>query len=946
MKQKLCKFIGGPALAIVALTQSLQATTHTWNGEGFFGNKTLTWSDPFNWNEFSAPTNGEANLVLIFPPDTDTFVTNDIGGLVVEQIQISGTNYLFQGAGAGTSLTIVGSGPFLADVQVTGASNSIAQSLGLVLSNTVSFSVPTNKTFTVKSVMSGTGGIDKAGSGTLAFQTAGLNNTYTGSTTVRNGLLMLKNANFMAVPGNLVIGEAGGSAPCEVRYGSGFCVGNGSVVTVYTNGEFNMVGYNDTIGSLNLYGGDADTGGGTLSLNGDVTSTGYAGLYGTVSVGSVTRTFNTINGGLLVVAELLGTGAAGLNKVGPGVLSLANTNRLDGLITVSAGTLSVEHSGALGTTNSGTVVSNGAAITLFNSMTVNEALTVQGNGDPTWGALGIGMFATWAGNITLAADTLVSAFSSSATISGIISGPGKLVKIGAGNLQLAGTQNNSNNGAEVRLGGLYLGKSNNRDCVAGSLVIGTPGGEVGDAWVNAQNFNLVNDFTSVTIHPSGSLNLGTYSMYVGSLAGAGYLNLSSGVLGVGLNSQSTVFSGPITGTGTTNLIKSGSGTLNLTGDSTVSGKMVVLDGKVAVNAGFNGMPVTVAGTGTLSGTGTVASVTVESGATLAPGNSPGQLAVAGSLTMQAGSIYSVELNGLQAGSTFDQTAVAGIVSLNNPTLQPTLNYASAVSNVFTIILNYSALAVNGTFNGLANNSLLTLGNRKFRVRYNGGSGNEVTLTQEDTAPSLNTLNAPAATAEGSAAQLTGTYSDPDTGDAVKLVVSWGDGSTTTNNVSGGTFSINHTYADDNPTATPQDFYSISAYPMDSFGGIGFNEITSVLVTNVAPTFNLPGGLGVLPGQPIASAIAISDPGSDTFNVVVNYGAGTCGGPGGGQPVQPRLYLPNQRHLHSQGHRSRRRHWREATELRCHCRLEAEHRRCGQQREVELAEQRSEHVRRM
>ncbi|HXU77168.1 MAG TPA: autotransporter-associated beta strand repeat-containing protein, partial [Methylomirabilota bacterium] len=813
--------------------------------------------------------------VLIFPPGTETFVTNDVAGLVVDQIQISGTNYLLQGTGAGNTLTILGSGPFQGDFLITGAGNTIAASLGLVLSNTVSFSVPTNKTFTIKSVLSGAGGVDKTGPGTLAFQTAGLNNTYSGLTTVRNGLLLLNNASATAVPGNLTIGEAGGTAPCEVRYGSAFGVGNGSAVTVYTNGDYNLFGFNDTIGSLNLYGGQADTGGGTLGLNGDVTSTGYAQLYGVVSFGAITRTFNNINGGLYVAAQLLGNSpGTGLNKVGAGYLDLANTNRLDGLFTVGAGSLFLDHSGALGTTNSGTVVSNGAAISLSSFITVTgEALTIQGNGDPTWGAFSLGLASSWAGNVSLAADTLVSTLSGTPVISGAITGAGKLIKTGAGNLQLAGAQNNFNSGVEVRLGGLYLNKNNNLDCVIGTLVIGTPGGETGDAWVTAQNYNMINDFTAVTIYPSGSLNIGIYGTYIGSLEGAGALNLSTGQLTVGLNAQNTTFSGPISGTGATNILKSGPGTLNLTGASTVSGKMAVLDGKVAINAAFNSMPVVIAGAGTLSGTGAVASVTAESGGTLAPGNSPGQLSILGPLTMQAGSIYSVELNGLQAGSTFDQVAVAGPVTLGNATLQATLGLASAVSNVFTIVLNYSAGAVSGTFNGLPNNSTLTLNNRKFRVRYNGGSGNEVTLTQEDTAPAINTLNTPAATPEGSAAHLTGTYSEPDTGDAVSLVVNWGDGSTTTNSVSGGAFNVTHIYVDDNPSSTPQDSYSINAYPIDSFGAIGVSQLTSVLITNVPPTFTVPAGIGVLPGQPIAATIAISDPGADTFQAQVDYGAG-------------------------------------------------------------------------
>jgi autotransporter-associated beta strand protein len=884
MKTKLSRFSQFicAALLCVATTQSLCAGTHTWTGTGFFG-QSFVFGDNFNWIE-GAPTVGEAApVVLIFPPDVDVNVTNNIPGLIVDEIQFTGANYTLHGTAAANTLTIRGSAPFLADVIVTGTNNAIASSLGLVLSNTVSFSISTNRTFAVKSAISGAGGIDKAGAGTLVMDTAGANNSYPGETTVRNGLLELKNSGGLAIPGDLIIGAAGGTAPCQVRYGDSWAVANSATVTVFTNGFFNMWGYSDTIGSLHLYGGDADTAGGTMYLNGDVTSTGYPFLDGIVSFGAVTRNLNIVNGGLAVDAELLGSSASvGLNKTGAGYLSLENTNQLQGLYTVAAGTLFVSHAGALGTTNGATVVSNGASLYLNNFISVNdESLTIQGAGDPAWGAFAFALAANWNGDVTLTGDTVVNVLSDSATssIEGTINGLFMIAKTGIGTLRLAGSTYNYFGGAEVQLGGLMLDKDNAKDAIIGTLVIGTPNGETGDAWVSVQSFDNISSFTTVTIHPSGAFYNNGYITYIGSLAGGGYLNLSTGRLGIGLNGQSTVFSGPITGSGSTNLWKYGPGTLNLVGASTLSGLALVSEGKLAVNANFNTMPVLVTGPGTLGGTGTVASVTVESGGTLAPGNSAGQLTVSGPLTMQAGSIYSVELNGVQAGTSYDQMAVAGQVTLGNATLQATLANPTAVSNSFTIVLNYSAFGVNGTFNGLPNNSLFYAGNRKFRVRYNAGNGNEVTLTQENTLPMLTTLNSPAAKGEGSPVQLTGNYNDPDNGDSVKMVVNWGDGSTTTNNVSGGTFAINHAYGDDNPTGTPQDFYSINAWPMDN-QGIGFNEITPVLITNVPPTFNPPAGLGVLPGQPLMATLAISDPGSDTFQAYVNYGAG------GGAPAVP------------------------------------------------------------
>jgi autotransporter-associated beta strand protein len=864
-------------LGAFTLFNSASAATHTWHGEGFFDNKTLRWSDPFNWDG-GAPAVGEDNVVLIFPPDTDTFVTNDIQGLVVNQIQITGTNYVLHGTGGLSALTMLGSSPYFSDFHVTGANNSIAASLPIVLSNTVNFYVPTNKTFTVKSVLSGSGGIDKGGPGTLALQTAAFNNTFAGLTTVRNGRLLLNNSSARAISGDLTIGEAGGSLPCEVRYGASSCIGDNSVVTVYTNGTLNLWGFNDAIGALNLYGGEVSTDIGTLMITGDLTTTGYPQAYGIIDLGLASRTINCVNGGLHMDATLKsGYPYVGFNKTGAGYLDLRSTNEINGLVTVAAGTLFADHPGALGTTNNGTVVSNGASLYIGNFTSINgEALTVQGQGDPafSFGAFAFSTSADWNGSVNLPADTRVSVLSDSdnSYISGTISGSGKLVKDGIGNLVLSGSGFNSNTGgAEVWNGGLILGKPINQYSVVNQLIIGATNGAAGSAFARLWSANQISDYADVTIRASGILNTTGYDENIGSLTGSGQLNLSTSRFGVGLDDSSTTFSGPVSGNGTTNLIKLGEGTLTLTTASPLSGRMLVADGKLMVNANYGSSPVTVIG-GTLAGTGTIGSVIVENGGELSPGASPGAINILGTLTMNAGSTYMVELNGLQAGTTYDQTSVSTAVNLNNATLGVMLGAPTAVSNNYVIVMNYGAGAVNGTFNGLPQNSILTVGDQKFRVRYNGGGGNDISLTRENTAPQLQVLNGPAAWPEGSPMTLTGSYVESDSADPVKLVVNWGDGTITTNPVSGGTFSVNHTYADD-PAVSPQDQYSITAYPLDSFSGVGSTFGRSQTITNVPPTFTIPASVGVLLGQPMQTTMQISDVGTDTFQAYVNYGMG-------------------------------------------------------------------------
>jgi hypothetical protein len=74
--------------------------------------------------------------------------------------------------------------------------------------------------------------------------------------------------------------------------------------------------------------------------------------------------------------------------------------------------------------------------------------------------------------------------------------------------------------------------------------------------------------------------------------------------------------------------------------------------------------------------------------------------------------------------------------------------------------------------------------------------------------------------EAAAFNLTGSFTDPDAGDAHTVTINWGDGSpNTVLNLGAGVtnFSAPHTYADDNPTTTPNDNYTVTA-TVEQVGG--------------------------------------------------------------------------------------------------------------------------------
>ncbi|GAB4363862.1 MAG: hypothetical protein Kow0026_28580 [Oricola sp.] len=137
---------------------------------------------------------------------------------------------------------------------------------------------------------------------------------------------------------------------------------------------------------------------------------------------------------------------------------------------------------------------------------------------------------------------------------------------------------------------------------------------------------------------------GDRRLTVGSLAGAGDFVLGDVRLTVGGNGLSSEVSGTISGTGAggVSLVKTGAGTMTLSGANSYTGNTLVQNGELRVTGSIASSAVTVSG-GRLSGTGTVGGTTVGAGGTLAPGaGSAGTLTVAGDLTLAAGSVYEVD----------------------------------------------------------------------------------------------------------------------------------------------------------------------------------------------------------------------------------------------------------------------------------------------------------------
>lgn len=143
---------------------------------------------------------------------------------------------------------------------------------------------------------------------------------------------------------------------------------------------------------------------------------------------------------------------------------------------------------------------------------------------------------------------------------------------------------------------------------------------------------------------------------VDDVFGWGLLNLGKAVDGPGQLTftwqvdtlgMSSTWRNDISGTGA--LTKTGLGTLTLAGANTYTGATIISGGRLLVNGSIISDS-TVMRYGTLGGTGQVGRVLVQSGGTLAPGNSPGTLFASGSVVQEAGSQLAIEIDGPGTGN--------------------------------------------------------------------------------------------------------------------------------------------------------------------------------------------------------------------------------------------------------------------------------------------------------
>jgi fibronectin-binding autotransporter adhesin len=389
-------------------------------------------------------TLGSGNIVdngaLVFNRSNPYAVTGNISGSGTLSQNGSGILTL-SGANTYSGVTNVNAGTLRAGtagafstnsaVTLAGGStldlNSFNQSIasltgsGNVTLGSATLTTGDNSSTSYSGIISGSGGLTKAGSGTFTLTGT---NSYSGGTTINVGTLAISNgsalgtgdvklnggkllttssltlsnynnvglgatATISAANGTTLthIGQLDMSANATVVFGD---AGNAGTVLLDGGGSVNVSSALRVAGGT-LQGGSNDLSRYTSYMASTTVDAGATLQYFTTGAiknlqgaGTVSSTGLTVQGGDFS-GVIAGTG--GVTKNGTGTLTLTGTNTYSGTTTINAGTLQLGNGGSTGSLGNGDIVDNGVleiarsdALTLSNAISGTGGLTKNGSG--------------------------------------------------------------------------------------------------------------------------------------------------------------------------------------------------------------------------------------------------------------------------------------------------------------------------------------------------------------------------------------------------------------------------------------------------------------------------------------------------------------------------------------------------------------------------------------
>lgn len=598
-----------------------------------------------------------------------------------------GTGLVTGNINGGSSLIDkTGSGTLVIDGQISGVGTGISVRGTLVLNNANTFGGGSG------SILLSNGTIVAGDNNALS--TARITTTFATGTLSANKDVTLANNFSLNTDADLAVDTAGHQISLTGRIQANS--GGGSAARLIKNGVGTL-----TLSGNNTYAGGTVLNQGTLSVssdsnlgdvNGGLTFDGGELKFGSAFDLSTSRAINlSAGGGTIDMAGNESTIRRAISGSG-GLTVKDSSNSANGTLTLEGMN---DYTGA-------TTIADGATLALSGQGRVNQSSGVQVDGtfDVSNASSAQINNLSGHGNVALGSNYL-QINNAAGTFSGVIFGVGG-VNIGSGQQVFTGT-NSYTGGTGIMAGAvLELGNGGTEGSVAGSitnygavvfnrsddvLYNGEITGNGLFAHVGSGKLTLTTTSSSrgdVLIGPDSTLQLGSG----GTTGHIGGTNFTGTIINLGTliydRSNAVSWKGIYAGNG--EIIKEGTNTLTLTGDSsnydgltTVKrGKLIVGD---ALGNGKLGGDVTVSDGATLGGYGTLGSgagslVSIQSGGILSPGNSIGTLTINGDLTLQAGSFLMTELAGDGSADLVNVTGRANIVGshLVITALDPEVSY--------------------------------------------------------------------------------------------------------------------------------------------------------------------------------------------------------------------------------------------------------------------------------
>lgn len=585
--------------------------------------------------------------------------------------------------------------------------------------------------FTLFGVISGTGSLEQAGSGTTVLTA---NNTYTGGTTISAGTLRIGNGGTtghvvgdIVNNGTLVIDRSDTKLTPGVISGTGQLIQAGTGTTVLQADNTYTGGTAINAGMLQL--GDGGTAG---SLVGNVTNNGVLAF---------NRSDNVIYSGVI-------SGSGSLLLLGPGMVTLTGTNTMTGGSTVQNGTLQVGNGGVVGRIpgdirDDGSVILNHSDDLVFGNVVsgtgsfvkegagtlfVTGANTFTGGTIINAGRIEVGNGGTtgsFVGNVVNNAELAVNR-SDSFLITGAISGIGSFEQNGTGTTVFE-ADNTYSGGTTISAGTLQVGNGAFTGSVVGDIVdngklvfnradtvlmpnVVSGTGELVQAGLGTLVIDHANSYSGGAAIESGVLQIAADDA-MGDAAGglriggatlrttadittarATVLAQQGGTFET-LDGTTLTHTGVIDGAG--GFTKTGGGRLIVSGTNTYAGATNVAAGSLWVQGDQTLAigPTAVSAGAELGGIGTIGGdVAVADGGILAPGNSPGTLTVTGTLTLAPGSLLNYEFGqaDVEGGALNDLTIVNGDLVLDG-TINVTVSAGGAFGPGIYRVFNYAGL---------------------------------------------------------------------------------------------------------------------------------------------------------------------------------------------------------------------------------------------------------------